>query len=198
MNALTKLTLMTVIGLAVLLFAIPAAAVDDTPDAVLKKLAAELPGGQGTDWGNYYDPAGTWFGSNDLGMTYLVDITPLNLWHRRFSVVSDGVNDPTLGGFFPTIVDAPGTKGEMVRTGCNTYDVTVMTYGVDADYQIVLFAMVNGTIEMTSSTTFEWTMYMGLFAPEQDPFGSEDPLYGCIGPFSATYTKMPILPPCEP
>jgi len=106
--------------------------------------------------------------------------------------------NPTWYGLFPTAVDLSGMFGEGVVTGKNTYDFTLIDYAIDENYDVVYFRLWNGVLEQTSMDTMTGTFTASIYGPEQDPFGEEDPEYGCWGTWTFTYDRIPVVPPCEP
>jgi hypothetical protein len=147
-----------------------------------------------TDWG-WYNPAGAWKRyDNELFLT----VSPAG-W-GRYSIVCEGKTIvPTWYGMFPTAVDLSSMFGEIVVTGKNTYDITLIDYAIDENYDIVYFRLWNGAMEQTSQDTMTATFTASIYGPGQDPFGDEDPEYGCWGPWAGfTYDRIPVVPPCEP
>jgi steroid delta-isomerase-like uncharacterized protein len=147
--------------------------------------------------------AGTWFGTNSHGHAIVLTITPLGPDNDRFVCALDIAHDPSFGGLFPGTIAATNMRGMYVKTRLNTYDFTIMSYGLaepaegEAARQVVYIQVVSGQFILTDENTFASDLYTAaLYAPEQDPFGDEPPAYGCY-PVSGTYTRMPVVPSCE-
>jgi len=147
--------------------------------------------------------AGTWFGTNNHGHTILLNITPLGPDNDRFACAVDIAQDPSFGGLFPGTIAATNMRGMYVKTRLNTYDFTVMSYGLagpaegESARQVVYIQVVSGQFILTDENTFASDLYTAaIYAPDQDPFGDEPPAYGCY-PVSATYKRMPVVPVCE-
>lgn len=148
-----------------------------------------------------YDLAGTWVGTNSLGHMFIVTITPTG--HSQFVGHMDDTADPTFGGLFPDVVTRTSLRGGYIRTGCNTYDFSMLAYGLGVPlegqgvHQVLYKILVSGEGIQTDMDTQEAPAYTAaLYAPDQDPFGNEPPLYGCY-PVSGTYKRMPVVPSCE-
>jgi hypothetical protein len=108
----------------------------------------------------YTDTAGSIAGTSDL-----------DLW-----------GDPTFGGSFPQAVRMTSGRGTWTRVAKATYDYQFMAVGLDSAGSPVYQLKVSGRKEMSrdcSTQTFSVTT--ALYAPHQDPFGSEAPLMA--GPF---------------
>ena len=147
--------------------------------------------------------AGTWFGTNSYGHTILITITPSSPDSDQFVASLDIAHDPSFGGLFPGAIAATNMRGTYVRTGLNTYDFAVMSYGLaepaegEGARQVVYIQVVSGQTILTDENTLASDLYTAaLYAPDQDPFGDEPPAYGCH-PVSGTYTRMPVVPLCE-
>ncbi len=147
--------------------------------------------------------AGTWFGTNSHGYAIVLTITPLGPDNDRFVCAVDIAHDPSFGGLFPGTIAATNMRGMYVKTQLNTYDFTIMSYGLaepaegEAARQVVYIQVVSGQFILTDENTFTSDLYTAaLYAPDQDPFGDESPAYGCY-PVSGTYKRMPVVPVCE-
>jgi steroid delta-isomerase-like uncharacterized protein len=147
--------------------------------------------------------AGTWFGTNSYGYTILLTITSLGPDNDRFVCDADIAHDPSFGGLFPGTIAATNMRGMYVKTRLNTYDFTIMSYGLaepaegEAARQVVYIQVVSGQFILTDENTFASDLYTAaLYAPDQDPFGDESPAYGCY-PVSGTYKRMPVVPVCK-
>jgi steroid delta-isomerase-like uncharacterized protein len=147
--------------------------------------------------------AGTWFGTNNHGHTILLNITPLGPDNDRFVCALDIAHDPSFGGMFPGAIATTNMRGLYVKTRLNTYDFTIMSYGLaepaegEAARQVVYIQVVSGQFILIDENTFTSDLYTAaLYAPDQDPFGDESPAYGCHS-VSGTYKRMPVVPVCE-
>jgi len=147
--------------------------------------------------------AGTWYGTNSHGHAILLTITPLGPDSDQFAASLDIAHDPSFGGLFPGTIAATNMRGMYVKAGLNTYDCTVMSYGLaepaegEAARQVVYVQVVSGQFTLTDENTLTSDLYTAaLYASDQDPFGNEPPAYGCY-PVSGTYKRMPVVPVCE-
>ena len=146
-----------------------------------------------TGWGWYY-PAGAWKRfDNELFLTVS------SAGWGRYGIVCEGKSmGPTWYGIFPTAVDISGMYGEMIVNGKNTYDITLIDYAIDVNYDVVYFRLWNGVITQTSQDTMSCTFTASIYGPDQDPFGDEEPEHGCWGTWTFTYDRIPVVPACEP
>ena len=147
--------------------------------------------------------AGTWFGTNSYGHLILLTITQSGPDSDQFAASLDIMQDPSFGGMFPGTIAATNMRGMYVKTRLNTYDCTVMSYGLaepaegESARQVVYIQVASGQFILTDENTFASDLYTAaLYAPDQDPFGNEPPAYGCY-PVSGTYKRMPVVPVCE-
>jgi len=147
--------------------------------------------------------AGTWFGTNSHGHVILLTITQSGPDSDQFAASLDITQDPSFGSLFPGTITATNMRGTYVRTGLNTYDFTVMSYGlaepaeIESARQVVYIQVVSGQFILTDEDTLASDLYTAaLYSPDQDPFGDEPPAYGCY-PVSGTYKRMPVVPVCE-
>lgn len=145
-----------------------------------------------TGWG-WYNPTGAW---KRYDNQFFSTCTP-NGWGRYTIQGEDKSIDPTWYGMFPTAVELTGMYGEMVVTAKNMYDFTMIEYAIDENFNVVYFRLWNGCLEMTSDDTHTGTFTASIYGPDQDPFGEEDPEYGCWGTWTFTYDRIPIVPACE-
>jgi len=149
--------------------------------------------------GGWCPMAGSFVGQlPDWGMTLTYTSTADSI-SSGSTVMQVFGGDPTLGGFFPTVVRLSPDMGVWRRTGARSWDFTLIHYGLDAGAQPVfivkssgsgLFA--HGCGEYTSDGTFS------LYDASQDPLGDEPPMYGCY-PLGLAYGKrMTVEAPCVP
>ena len=109
--------------------------------------------------------------------------------------------DPTLGGMFPEATNYSDAVGMGVRTGPNTWDMTVMRYGSNGAKKIYIVVM-SGTETYTDDADVqEATFTTAIFLAEQDKDGDgwpdEDEAPQMCIPFELTSKRMSILPMCE-
>lgn len=156
-------------------------------------------GGSGA--GDLMTPTGTWAGTNTEGHATIGTITPLGLDNKTFALHFEDTWDPTGGGTSPG-VRKTSLIGQMVRTGLNTCDVTVVGYvsgpGGAPDETVVHFVnVVSGTFVQVDNDTIEGSYTSAAYAPDQDPFGDEPPALGCLS-ISGTWNRIAVVPPCDP
>jgi hypothetical protein len=153
------------------------------------------PGEGVTSASQWYNPAGAWKRGDNKLFTMISPAGPPG--SGRYSFISQGKDmGPTFYGIFPTAVALSDMYGEAIKTGKNTYDFTVIDYAINASYGVVYFRLWSGTIVQTSKDTLDGTFYASIYNSTQDPFGDEDPEFGCWGPWSFTYERIPVVPPC--
>jgi len=131
---------------------------------------------------------------------------PLDPGNERVSIIARiPQQDPTYGGAFPTVTRITDYVGEAVRTGLNTFSVTLVNHGINGNnlafpqqvgLERVATAVLRGTIELIDCKTLHSEVWAAVYAPDQDPFGDEPPAYGCLGPFYNT--RQRIIPGGEP
>lgn len=144
---------------------------------------------------------GAWIGeSPSWGMQWTAMYTSESHWKGSYTTRWIG-GDPTLGGFFPSVVAFSNTVGTWIRTGRRTFEYTMITYGVDASGLPVYIAKNSGTSENSVDCNHLefFDSAISLFDPSQDPFGEDPPAFGCVpDPSVHTATRMRVDPPCEP
>jgi hypothetical protein len=139
----------------------------------------------------WYNPAGSWVRSDK----YLVGtVSPVGPGHNRYSTSFKYIHDPNWW-LFDNVTEETDGRGDLVRTGHNTYDFTLFVIGFDENYSNVYFEVTSGSLVMTSYDTMEGVMSLAFYSPDQDPFGDEEPEYGCFGPYEITYDRIPVVPP---
>ena len=140
--------------------------------------------------------AGVWIGENDLGLTFIISVTPIDNAHKRFLVHGGDANEPTGFGLFPTAVDGTDFQGVMERTGRYTFDQTSLAYARDDVGWVGTFA-VSGTWTLSQDcSTAEVIWYGSAFFPEDDPIGGEP--FFCFPPITGLYHRVPVVPSsCE-
>jgi hypothetical protein len=151
------------------------------------------------------NPAGSYYGIHPvekLGAT--VTIIANDPAYSSISCIQKIFNmDHTLGGMFPDVVTASDTVGMGVRTGPNTWHVTIIRYATDGATKVVYMAVIAGDFEFPDDASgLERRCTWALYLPEQDKDGDgwpdedEAPVI-CI-PDEGLMPRMKILPMCEP
>ena len=143
-----------------------------------------------SDW----SPAGTYTGTNEpWGENILITVIPLDRDNQRFSIVSDGINTSNKSRYL--------ARGELVRTGPDTFDGTQVCYMTDENYVLTTKVVVSGTIVQTSADSLEAAWVASVYSGDQDPFA--DGVVPIVSfPATAWYQRVPIVPayvpPAEP
>lgn len=151
--------------------------------------------------------AGTWI--TDPANAELVNrviAIPLDPMNNRVSIIANvPQQDPTNGGWFPTITRGTDYVGEAVRTSANTFAVTLVAHGINESnvafpeqfsFERVVTVVLSGEIELIGCETLQSTIWSSVYAPYQDPFGDEPPAFGCLGPFYNTRQRIVPGEPC--
>jgi hypothetical protein len=154
---------------------------------IVSDSSEEEMGALGCGW---YNPAGAWMRS-DIDLFFTASSAGLG----RYSIVCQGKTiDPKWYGMFPTAVDISDMYGEMVVTGKNTYDFSLIDYAIDASYGVVYQRVWSGTLVQSSQNHMEGDFTASFFSPDQDPFNDE-PLY-IFGPWLFSYERIPVVSSC--
>jgi hypothetical protein len=142
---------------------------------------------------------GAWIGeAPDFGIGFMAIYDAVTYWWGTVDLTWIG-GDPTFLNSFPNAVAFSAVKGQWHRTGRRTFEYTMISYGLDALGQPVYIAKNSGWKRLLPGCrSSEIEGAIELYAPDQDPFGDDPPMYGCIGPAFATEMRMHIDPPCEP
>ena len=136
-----------------------------------------------------WSPAGSYMLTDTLGEEGLVTITPLGSDNTRFALVSDVIS--------PGSESRVVARGELLKTGPDTYAATQLTYCADAAAQITCRFVVSGTMVQTGPDTLEATWPgSALFAPDQDPFADDAVPLTCFPEVLALYERIPVVAPC--
>ncbi len=148
--------------------------------------------------GPVYDLSGTWVATvgDPVAVAIIFNITPCDPARNKLTVVGDLLTDNSwLYEYFGVGPVAAVTKsyGTMVKTGRNTYQITMVCYYVDADFNFLCWDVPVGTIVQTGPDTFEYSGTSAFYMPDQDPFGDEPPAIGCW-PETVVCRRVPILP----
>ncbi len=136
--------------------------------------------------------------------------TPLDPTGERLSYREQWLNgDPTMMGMYPEADSCSDLVGEAVRTGRNTYDYTVIGYGVQSqpgNRGKIQYIWVNsGTLTAINHDTMEGSdIYLSVYSPDKDV----DPADGypdegaepdvCLGPMEGVSKRVPLMPVCVP
>jgi hypothetical protein len=160
------------------------------------------------------DPMEPWAPCNPAGAYYTVH--PVEGLGATVTIIAD---DPacnsisciqkifnwnhTLGGMFPEAVAASDTVGTGVRTGPNTWRVTIIRYATDGAAKVVYMAVITGDFTFPDdASVLERKGTWALYLPEQDkdgdgwPDDDETPML-CV-PDEGQMPRMKILPMQEP
>lgn len=150
------------------------------------------------------NPAGTYFATDPVySIAASVTIIPNDPACASISCIQKIFNmDHTLDGTFPDVGTATDTIGTGVRTGPNTWRVTLIRYGTDGAAEPKYMAVITGDFEFPDDARglgrkCTWALYL----PEQDKDGDgypdedETPMM-CI-PDEGPMPRMKILPRCE-
>ncbi len=183
------------LGIFVCILLIAATGITVAGTLKLKTDSSEGKGVTTASWG-WYDPTGSWLRNDN---EVFIDIMPAGPegW-RRYALESEiATINPIWYGYFPTAVALTDMHGNMVATGKNTYDFSVMQYATDEDRVIVYFLVWSGTFVVTSEDTGNGAFSASFYLPDQDPFGNEEP-YLCYPAYEYSYYRIPVIPPCTP
>jgi hypothetical protein len=109
----------------------------------------------------------------------------------------------TLGGMFPEAVAASDMIGNGIRTGPNTWRVTIIRYVTDGAVKVIYMAVITGDFTFSDdASVLERNGTWALYLPEQDkdgdgwPDDDETPML-CV-PDEGQMPRMKILPMQEP
>ena len=160
------------------------------------------------------DPIEPWVLCNPAGSYYTIH--PVEGFGATVTIIA---NDPacnsisciqkifnmnhTLGGMFPEAVAASDMIGNGIRTGPNTWRVTIFRYVTDCAVKVVYMAVITGDFTFSDdASVLERKGTWALYLPEQDkdgdgwPDDDETPMI-CI-PDEGQMPRMKILPMQEP
>ena len=136
------------------------------------------------DW----SPAGAYTGTNTVGEEILVTITPLGADNSRFVIVSDSLKPGERRAL---------ARGELRKTGPDTYAATQVAYMTDELFHITCRAVVSGTIVQTGPDTLDAVWAASCYG-EQDPFAEGAVPLMCWPGVEAFYQRIPVVAPCVP
>jgi len=111
--------------------------------------------------------------------------------------------DHTLGSAFPDVVSASDTVGMGIRTGPNTWRVTLIRHATDGAAGLQYMALITGDFEFPDDASgLERKCTWALYLPEQDKDGDgwpdEDETPMICMPDEGLMPRMKMLPMCEP
>jgi hypothetical protein len=156
------------------------------------------------------DPTETWAPCNPAGSYYTVH--PVEGLGSTVTIIA---NDPacnsisciqkifnwdhTLGGMFPEAVAASDTVGTGIRTGPNTWRVTIIRYATDGAAKVIYMAVITGDFTFSDDASMmERKGVWALYLPEQDKDGDgwpdDDELPMLSVPDEGQMPRMKILP----
>lgn len=132
-------------------------------------------------WG-WCRPDGSWIGSSPTwGSSWLIEYQSVNRWEGSFTLRFVG-GDPSAGGAFP-VESQSIAVGSWIRTGGRSFDYTMVYYGLAAGGQepVVLIKLTGEVVIADDCQTLDvYNEWYSIYHPTQDPFGTDDPLYGCF------------------
>lgn len=152
--------------------------------------------------------AGAWIATlTEFNIITEWTITPLNPEHTEFiSVLRQVIPNPTLGGTVEADRETDWI-GQIVQTGWNTFESSVVSYGTKTvgdqpQPQIVYIRVMYGNGRLVDLNTIEAEGTTAIFLPDQDADGDglpdEDQVPVWCGPYTLTSCKrVQIMPPCE-
>ncbi len=137
-----------------------------------------------------WSPAGSYMGANEpWGEQILITVAPLDADNHRFSLVSDGISTGNQSRYL--------ARGELVRTGPDTFDGTQVCYMIDENYVLTMKIVVSGTLVQASADRLEAVWVASVYGGDQDPF-AEGARPMVSFPATAFYQRVPIVPPIPP
>jgi len=151
------------------------------------------------------NPAGSYYGVHPVeGLGATVTIIADDLACNSITCIQKIFNwNHTLGGMFPDAVAASDTVGTGIRTGPNTWRVTIIRYATDGAARVIYMAVITGDfIFPDDASVLERKGVWALYLPEQDkdndgwPDDDETPML-CV-PDEGQLPRMKILPMQEP
>jgi hypothetical protein len=157
---------------------------------------------------------GAWVGSfsggpYDRPMIIQSTITPQDLTGNKFTYVMRLVNaDVNFAPGSDTVYYISELVGEAVRTGLNTYDISLIGYGLNEQpgdrNEILYIQTIVGSLECVDGNNIINDVNLAVYMPDQDadqdgfPDEGEEPTV-CIGPIElGSAQRVPQMPRCEP
>ncbi len=142
------------------------------------------------------DGGGAWMVTVEGGEMWVIQAAPLENNRKSYSMTFQWVNfDATLGGLYPNATITP-VGGIAELAGFNLYNYTNLGYGVDSDRTVLYCLRGSGSFSFSDCETIESSGTLGIYSPDQDPFGDDAPTFGCW-PVEATAVRVPIVEPCD-
>ena len=142
--------------------------------------------------GGNCSPEGTWYGYNDEGLVWIVNINRSG--PRSFTTVMDSGVIPV----GPPVTSSTDWRGEFVKKGARTYRWTTMAYLAAEVSSTQPFPFVLGlcplTAEFTSCDSWEGTgscSFYGFLDHDDDPFEEGFFLFS-NPPLQASFKRMPM------
>jgi hypothetical protein len=154
--------------------------------------------------------AGAWIATlEDSDLVGYATITPENPEHTKFGQRWQQYNpDPTVSGMFPEADRQSDWVGQIVQTGWNTYESTVVYYGTQKVEdqrrpQILYIAVLYGEGRLVDLNTFTSAGTFAVFLAEQDADGDGFPDEGqepvmCVPYALESCKRVQVMPPCGP
>lgn len=149
--------------------------------------------------------SGVWLETQPgLGSNFLV-LTPLDRWEWRLAVDIESIDmDASFFGMFPGATYTH-FRGTAERVGRNRVSYSGVNYAVGdqvdpatGTLEILYIAAMTGEFTIAEDcSSLSPAGAAGFYAPSQDPYGDEEPLYGCypIG-VGAVVRRVPAWSPC--
>jgi len=137
-------------------------------------------------------------------------LIPLDPAGDRLAYRQQFVNtDPTFLSIFPEADNQSHLVGEVVKTGRNTYEYTIMGYGFKNQPanrgQLKYIWVSNGITTLIDRNTRQNSdIYISLYGPDKDVnpadgFPDEDAEPDlCLGPMGGVMKRVQLMPPCVP
>jgi hypothetical protein len=142
--------------------------------------------------GKWCDLRGSWYGTSTWG-SFMVTFNG-----GIFKGTGDIVwvsGDPTMGGFYPDADWARHTRGVWVRTGPNTFDWTILSFGTNSAFEVLYILRGSGTKTLVDCNTAEDLINVEILDPGMDPI-DDDGLCIASGDVSIS-RRITLKEPCE-
>jgi len=162
--------------------------------------------GSSLDW----SPVGTWVVTVPTPMgdeTFLHMIHAQDLTGTRYGGILWLVNsNPTNFGMFPEVEDGSPWATQTVRTGPDSFESTMLTYGIKKSEgpvaETVTISIVNAKWTLTGPNTNEGESTLAVYMAAQDANGDGFPDEGeepaaCMA-FTYTSRRLTMMPGCVP
>jgi hypothetical protein len=116
---------------------------------------------------------------------------------------------PTLLGYFPESERLSDMLGYCVRTGAETFELSMIWHGVKEGGpermgigEIIFMGVISGTLELNDADTLQFTGTISAYTPDQDANGDRLPDEGAVPmacmPGVLAFKRLPMFPSCEP